>query len=82
MTEKPEFKLGDKVTYKPYETEIFMFVHVVRPFKGFGPRVDLDIPEYGLGMSDGIHGGFHVTSYTTGRSIMESKHFEEYKDND
>ncbi len=65
-----EFIEGQTVTFKPYETETLLQVISVSNRDVWGNQVNL--PIYHLGKFT------TVTNVTSGKSIMESEHFEEY----
>ena len=64
-----EFKVGDIVTYKPYDKSILMYV------RGWHKHHLTNEIIYGLGeKSTSV-----VTTYTTGKSIVQSKLYKDYK---
>ena len=66
---KPEFKLGTRVTFKPYENKLSYLVNKIT--RG-SPLVDGDTRIfYHLGRNKGF-----MSSITTGRCIMESELYE------
>ena len=64
-----EFLEGQMVTYKPYETETLLQVYHISSMDMWGNKSP--IPIYHLGSRG------YVTNRTTGKSIVESKYFEE-----
>ncbi len=76
---KPEFKVGDKVTFKPYEKALPAVVRAIQyGMSGKGKTM--------FGASDDRIfyklGGDRVVSVTTGRSIVESKHYKPFDINE
>ena len=69
-----EFKVGDSVTYKPYNDEHHMYVVQVGNHLGATFQAS-DIPLYGLSREQ-TYDPRYVTSVTSGRSIMESRYFQ------
>ena len=66
----PEFRVGQKVTYKPYENAMELVVLEIQygaPFVEDDDRVFYRLAPLGAG---------RPTSVTTGRCIVESKLFE------
>ena len=76
---KIEFKIGDKVTFYPYEKEVpAVVVEIVHPYKVCFDRNDTRV-FYRL---SGIDKKKPLASITTGNSIKESRYFRTFTDED
>ena len=67
---KPEFKEGETVTYKPYGE--------AHPARVRGVSFMRDQYIYDLGSVRGCRRKDKVCAVTSGRSILESTHYQEY----
>lgn len=70
---KPEFKIGDVVTFKPYEKAIPAKVVEIVPARNIGKTDDGRVFYRLTGASK-----VPLVSTTTGKSIMESKLYQEF----
>lgn len=74
---EPEFKIGDIVTFKPYDEELPARVTKISYFDLWGNPTDM--PRYQLNSTgDPMHKP--VVGMTSGLCIMESKHFVSYEE--